>query len=574
MKRFLSIILLLGLAVTVHAWQPIGLRSDFYDIKCDANGQVHIIWANENEHFHYGKIINGRLSGDEIIPDSWNMEYKYKRPRLSVSPDGTKAAVAWVPRQPARTVECAFRDAAGWHHETAYNAPNGWFTSFAAVAVDNSGRVHVTAQQWNNDDSGNQPIIYAVRDGAGWHSSSLSKNRVYNLATSMFVDREGGIHAQWDAETKVGVSSHGEYCYAAPGTELQPGNIEILPDPVNAFKHDSGDLFVDKFGTVHLAKTCYRGRNETSINYWYKPKNGIWFQAKEIYPRYYVVDHGYQPWACMGVNDDGTKRVLWADEGQSGGKPAVQVSMTYYDPRNGGWQPKPEDNPLSTTAAVNANAWVSVAADSDYIYIVWQESTGEVVMEKYRAGLNGSVSFANPLNGARVSGLVPLTLSLSGADAGSISKVEFFANNQLIANDTTAPFETGWDTTMLPAGAYTLTARVYVVGGSSLDVTISVTKGSNVGAVRNLGAIAGLAKGYVRRVTFTKLMWEAPLGGNVASYKIYNTTSLTPTLMGTATTAGNYVLRNLNPGTYSITVLAVDGSGAVSDPVSTTVVIH
>jgi len=90
-----------------------------------------------------------------------------------------------------------------------------------------------------------------------------------------------------------------------------------------------------------------------------------------------------------------------------------------------------------------------------------------------------AVTVTNPANGATFSAPASITLNASAADpGGSVSKVEFFANGNLIATDTTSPFGVLW--TNVPPGYYNLTARATDNVGLlalSSPVNISVISG-------------------------------------------------------------------------------------------------
>lgn len=77
------------------------------------------------------------------------------------------------------------------------------------------------------------------------------------------------------------------------------------------------------------------------------------------------------------------------------------------------------------------------------------------------------VNLTSPYNGLIVagpSGYVPLAVTAGDAD-GSVSRVEYFANGNLVATATSAPFSAGWSGA--PAGTYLITARVVDNEGES-----------------------------------------------------------------------------------------------------------
>jgi subtilisin family serine protease len=85
-----------------------------------------------------------------------------------------------------------------------------------------------------------------------------------------------------------------------------------------------------------------------------------------------------------------------------------------------------------------------------------------------------TVSVSNPTAGATVSGLVPVGVSAS--DNVGVVRTELWVNSALVATDITSPYAFSWDSTGVPDGNVTLTARAYDAAGNygSRAVTVSV----------------------------------------------------------------------------------------------------
>jgi phosphodiesterase/alkaline phosphatase D-like protein len=100
-----------------------------------------------------------------------------------------------------------------------------------------------------------------------------------------------------------------------------------------------------------------------------------------------------------------------------------------------------------------------------------------------------SVTITEPGQGETVSGTVTIAasaaVSSAAADIGrtsalSIAKVEFYIDNSKIAEDTTAPYETQWDTTAVSDGSHAIKAVATDQDGNSSQDEITVTV-SNTG---------------------------------------------------------------------------------------------
>ena len=85
-----------------------------------------------------------------------------------------------------------------------------------------------------------------------------------------------------------------------------------------------------------------------------------------------------------------------------------------------------------------------------------------------------SVNLVSPADGAVLSGTA--SLSASATDEGGVAKVEFYADGQLIAAATQAPFTASWNTSSVPNGPKSLNARALDLAGNiGASAPVSVT---------------------------------------------------------------------------------------------------
>ena len=85
-----------------------------------------------------------------------------------------------------------------------------------------------------------------------------------------------------------------------------------------------------------------------------------------------------------------------------------------------------------------------------------------------------TVSITNPANGSEVSNAV--TIQASASDNIGVTKVEFYINGSLLATDSSAPYETSWNTSVYGNGSYTIAAKAhdqYQNNETSISVTIN-----------------------------------------------------------------------------------------------------
>jgi hypothetical protein len=86
-----------------------------------------------------------------------------------------------------------------------------------------------------------------------------------------------------------------------------------------------------------------------------------------------------------------------------------------------------------------------------------------------------SVALTSPAAGSTLSKTT--TVSASATDDRSVHRVEFYCDGVLLETDMTAPYSLSWNTTLVPNGSHTLTARAYDGfdnPSSSAPVTVSI----------------------------------------------------------------------------------------------------
>jgi RHS repeat-associated protein len=170
-----------------------------------------------------------------------------------------------------------------------------------------------------------------------------------------------------------------------------------------------------------------------------------------------------------------------------------------------------------------------------------------------------TVSLTAPANNAAYTAAGTVTLTATAADSdGSISKVEFYQNNQLIGTATTAPYSFDWSNII--AGSHSLSAIATDNNGAtttSSPVTIGVYNAPTVSLTTpaSNSVIAAPAT-----VTITANA-SADTGRTLSKVDFYQGT----VLLGTATAAPySFTWSNVAAGSYSLTAKATDDLGATT----------
>jgi hypothetical protein len=85
-----------------------------------------------------------------------------------------------------------------------------------------------------------------------------------------------------------------------------------------------------------------------------------------------------------------------------------------------------------------------------------------------------TVAFASPLNGATVSGTVPV--DVTATDNIGVQRVELYAGGDYVGTDLTSPYGFSWDSTGVVSGVpVTLTAHAYDAAGNVGETSITIT---------------------------------------------------------------------------------------------------
>ena len=181
--------------------------------------------------------------------------------------------------------------------------------------------------------------------------------------------------------------------------------------------------------------------------------------------------------------------------GEQVGGPAVQVKAAASDDRrvdkaeffvDGGATPfatdtaPPFEATWNSTGVANGAHTLSARATDD----AGNATTSPPVDVTVHNSALPSTSVSSPAPGAAVTGTT--TVSASAGDDLGVAKVEFYADDLLIAEDTTAPYSASWNTLnqAQPSydGSHAVTTKVYDTGGQS-----TTSAPANVTAVNTNG---------------------------------------------------------------------------------------
>lgn len=179
------------------------------------------------------------------------------------------------------------------------------------------------------------------------------------------------------------------------------------------------------------------------------------------------------------------------------------------------------------------------------------------------------VSIASPKNATNVTD--PTSIDVSASDDIGVTKVEIYADNALLATDTSAPYNHSWSTASISAGNHSLYAKAYDASGKvSTSTSVNVTKPSpNQPPTLSLKSPSGGAT-YTAPASITFEATASDSDGSVTKVEFYNDV----TKLGEATSAPySFTWQAVPAGTYNLSAKAYDDKGAITviPPVTVTV---
>lgn len=322
------------------------------------------------------------------------------------------------------------------------------------------------------------------------------------------------------------VEGTNQYTYWAPLFDQHKMNLVIESDahtlkctwpirPSTGTGSVEGFIRDDVNGTVYIGEGCWgapmRGaddnkswtRNSAMLNHF----NWIWVDQNKMESRTVLIDNADAVGTLTDANvfTNPTSISLWAPSNGSvvtitrpstNVAPAVSITsptsgQSYAAPQtitinanaadsdgsvakveyyaNGSLVATDLVAPYSVNYAIPANGSYTLTAIA-YDDKGTTKTSSAVLITCGAANVAPTTSITAPANNAQYTGMQAITISANAADSdGSVSKVDFYANNVLIGTDNTAPYSISW--TPSAVGLYTLRSAATDNAGATTNST-------------------------------------------------------------------------------------------------------
>ncbi len=248
--------------------------------------------------------------------------------------------------------------------------------------------------------------------------------------------------------------------------------------------------------------------------------------------------------------------------------------MQYWD--GSAWVPLPGGVVTNNNLVWRQTLFTPITTSKIRVFITGALNGYSRVMELEAWGVSSganvppSVAITAPATGATLTAPASLSIDATASDTdGVVTQVDFYVNGALVGSDTSSPYSFAWNN--VAAGSYTLTAiALDNVGGTTTSAPIAVTVAPpNVPPTVSITTPVPSST-FAAPATITVGATAADSDGTIASVAFF--ADGVP-LGSDASAPYSVAWGNVGAGTYVLTAVATDNSGATttSAPVSITV---
>lgn len=127
---------------------------------------------------------------------------------------------------------------------------------------------------------------------------------------------------------------------------------------------------------------------------------------------------------------------------------------------------------IDSTLFPNGPHTLSVSSTNSFGYLTVVDR--EIVVSNCLDTQLPTIAVSSPANGATLSGTA--TLAAAATDNGTLQRVEFLVDGSVVGTDLNSPYSISWNTTLVPGGSHTISAKATDgCGNSKTSAIVSVT---------------------------------------------------------------------------------------------------
>ncbi|MFX0097790.1 MAG: hypothetical protein ACFE7E_08540 [Candidatus Hodarchaeota archaeon] len=238
------------------------LRDYHSTIAVDRQGNIHVVYPGNDSQdfdiFYVNKTASGWSSPVNVSRNT-NEDYAVS---IAIDPQGY-IHIVWygTDGSSANDGEIFYANNTGGSWSTPLNlTQNDLYDSTASIAVDASGKCHVTWEGEDGSSSNDVEVFYTNNVGGSWVISNVTQNDEDDSLSSIGLDSAGNVHLAYELYNNTSFDS-GAFYVNNSGSWGTPVNISSTNGYVSRLS-----LVVDGSDDIHVAFSQFDGI-DTEIYY-------------------------------------------------------------------------------------------------------------------------------------------------------------------------------------------------------------------------------------------------------------------------------------------------------------------